>query len=198
MKANVLKQIQFIEKNFYALAQETRDAQRGVLQVLIPLNATILLSILGLIGPLHLGNTILSKTLIATSCISFFISLLLCIFTTIQLLLNLALAVPKTMVNLLESYKALSMGKEEMDVSDAKIFINPIYFIFGFISFVLGILNTAFVLILSFYNKISVVWIGLANITVLIAILILVRPFLQENGTMQELIDKHTKGNLSF
>lgn len=195
MKANILKRIESIEKNFYALAQETRDAQRGILQVLIPLNATILLSILGLIGPLHLGNTILSKTLTASSCICFFVSLLLCIFTVIQLLLNLALAAPKTIVNLLESYKAFSEGKKEMDVPDTKIFIDPIYFIFGFISFILGILNTTFALILSFYDKLSVIWIGLVNITVLIVILILIRPFLRANGTLKELIDEHTKGN---
>lgn len=195
MKVDVVKQINFIESNFWNLGQETREAQRGVLLVLLPLNATILLSILGLIVPLHLGESVFSRTLIIISCFCFLISLGLCMYTLIQLLLHLALAVPKSIVTLFQCHKLLAEKKSEIDAPDTQIFINPNYFILGGICFILGVLNTAFTLILSFYDNLSIYIVGIANVVILIGVLILIRPFLREDITIQELIAKNVKKN---
>lgn len=80
MKVNAEEYVKETSNHLYDMAKETRDSQRAMMQILIPLNATILIGILGLANAFSLGNSILSTVLTLLSCVCFLISLLAFVF----------------------------------------------------------------------------------------------------------------------
>ena len=181
-----------MEQKFDDIAKETRDSQRAVMQVLIPLNATILIGILGLANAFQLGNSKLSSIFTLISCFCIFLSLFAFIFSFGHMLLYMANSIYDIFESLVDANFAITYNKEKIFIKNPNLFINPLFVIIGFICFSLGMLNIAWAFLLRF-NNIGICWVILTNLVLLVGIAWLLYPFLKRNVKVADVFEKVRK-----
>lgn len=192
MEVNAEEYKKEMEQKFDDIAKETRDSQRAVMQVLIPLNATILIGILGLANAFQLGNSNLSSIFTLISCFCIFLSLFAFIFSFGHMLLYMANSIYDIFESLVDANFAIAYKKEKIFIKNSNLFINPLFVIVGFICFSLGMLNIAWAFLLRF-NNISICWAILTNLVLLGGIACLLYPFLKRNVKMEDVMEKIRK-----
>lgn len=173
-----------IEKELQPLGREMRDANRGILQVLIPLDVTLLLGVLGLGHTLNLYTTLYSKILTIASCICFLVSLILFVFGAAFLLLNFVNSGDQLLRDYVHCLLAERQGKNSVQIKDRRVFVDPLGMILGFVAFILGVLNLSFALVIVFYNNFPIWLVGGSNIFLLILTLKILPANLKRNITL--------------
>lgn len=173
-----------IEKEVQPLSRELREANRGMLQVLIPLDVTLLLGVLGLGHALNLYSSSSSKILTTASCICFLTSLILFIFGAAFLLLNFVNSGDHLLREYMHCLLAERLGKNSISIKDRRLFVNPLGIILGFITFILGVLNLSFALVTVLYNDFPIWLVGGSNIFLLILTLKFIPANLKRNVTL--------------
>ncbi|MGN0015731.1 MAG: hypothetical protein ACI37O_00125 [Candidatus Avelusimicrobium sp.] len=187
MKVNAKEYVKETSKQLYDMTKETRDSQRAMMQILIPLNATILIGILGLANAFSLGNSILSTVLTLLSCVCFLISLLAFVFAFGDMLIHLSKSIYDMLESFIEAGFAILDKKTDIEVENPRLFINPAFVIIGFVCFALGMLNIAWAFVLRF-NNICICWILCTNLALLGGIVWLLYPFLKRNVSLESLV----------
>lgn len=187
MKVNAKEYQEEMSKQFYALSKETREAQRAIIQVLIPLNTTILIGILGLANTFSLGNSMPSTVLTLLSCFCFLVSLLAFVFAFGDMLIHLSKSIYDMLESFIKAGFAILDKKTDIEVENPRLFINPAFVIIGFVCFALGMLNIAWAFVLRF-NNICICWILCTNLALLGGIVWLLYPFLKRNVSLESLV----------
>lgn len=187
MKVNAKEYQEEMSKQFYTLSKETREAQRAIIQVLIPLNATILIGILGLANTFSLGNSMPSTVLTLLSCFCFLVSLLAFVFAFGDMLIHLSKSIYDMLESFIKAGFAILDKKTDIEVENPRLFINPAFVIIGFVCFALGMLNIAWAFVLRF-NNICICWILCTNLALLGGIVWLLYPFLKRNVSLESLV----------
>ncbi len=187
MKVNAEEYVKETSNHLYDMAKETRDSQRAMMRVLIPLNATILIGILGLANTFHLGNSIMSSIFTLISCFCMLISLLAFVFAFGYMLICLANSIYDVVEAIAEANFAIRYEQEDIDIKNLNLFMNPVFVIIGFVCFALGMLNVMWAFIFRF-NNICIGWVLLTNLALLIGIAWLLYPFLKRNVSLESLV----------
>lgn len=179
-------------KHLYDMSKETRDSQRAMMQILIPLNATILIGILGLADTFQLDHSAMSSAFTLISCICILISLLAFIFGFGHLLIHLANSIYDMFESFIDASFAIQHQKENIELKDSNLFINPVFVIIGFVCFALGMVNIAWAFALRFHD-ICFCWILLTYLIVSGGIIFLLHPFFKRNVKAENVVDKIRK-----
>lgn len=181
-----------MEQQFADIAKETRDSQRAVMQVLIPLNATILIAILGLFDAFQLGNSTMSFVFTLISCLCIFVSLFAFIFAFGHMLLYMANSIYDIFESFVDANFAVRHQQEDIDIKNPNLFINPTFVIIGFICFALGMFNMLWAFVFRF-NDICICWAILTNLILLGGVARLLVPFLKRNVNVADVFEKVRK-----